>query len=80
MPAYPTVAVEGVPVPVAVHSVVAQPVDTCTPSEKPSSVPHDTAAASLKKLDKMWSRGLCTTIAKSVAAHPLRIAILDNST
>lgn len=45
----------------------------------PTTTPQDKAAVALKSNDSMFSTGLCSTVARSVAAHPLRIAILDNS-
>ena len=81
MPAYPTPSiVQGTPVPIEASSVSAVRVDGCAPSEKPKVLESDAAMSALKQQhDWMWSHGLSATVARSVAAHPLRIVVLDNS-
>lgn len=78
MQLFPSVA-EGVPVAV-VNVVAAQPAhDDLTPSEAPKSRGSADAAAALKQHDHMWSNSLSSILTRSVAAHPLRIVVLDNS-
>jgi len=84
MPHYPSTSTttsiaEGVPISVAAFAVDARPVAAPSPREEPTTCPLDKAAAALKQQDSMWSSGLSATVAKSVAAHPLRVCILDNS-
>merc|ERR550514_478489 len=48
----------------------------------PSSTITATAVAAvtaLRQQDAQWPDGLCSAIADSVAIHPLRVVIMDNS-
>jgi Mg-chelatase subunit ChlD len=48
-------------------------------NEVPTTLTANAAVTALRQQDAQWPDGLCSAIADSVAVHPLRIVIMDNS-
>ena len=70
------------PPPTTMTAVVAQGIPVTMPhavrSSQPDTMPSDHVLAALAESAKLPT-GLCATVARSVATHPLRIMIVDNS-